>query len=355
MTLGFAAGLFVTYGSEKLGEWLEERADAAENMEGEELVDVKDSRAASLISLSHREHIRGHVMELSHIVSGVEARVRKLLSPAFLMARIHAPFAASAVAEEEQLSEEIDQSVHELHYKLDHTRRLLEGSESGRGQTPISLDKKMLLTNVLAIKECVAHLLEHFDGQEDVLGMADIVEVHGHLSELEKLLTSFHDEVQNGMTHWRVLGGRKNIKVGSGARLPLSLVAAVYVDSFIDGFLIGISCVFNQHAGLVLAAANVLEMGFVGASFANTVTRCTGASRQTRFIAIYTAPFIMIVGALIGAALGNVSKSVPAVVRLRGGGSSHPLFSLPLTPSFSSRALWHLELSRFSSSSRTSS
>lgn len=84
------------------------------------------------------------------------------------------------------------------------------------------------------------------------------------LPELEELLTDFHNQVQKGMTHWRVLGGRK-VTAGSGARLPLSLVAAVYVDSFIDGFLIGISCVFSQHAGLVLAAANVLEMGFVGA------------------------------------------------------------------------------------------
>ena len=319
MTLGFACGLFVTFGSEKLGDWLEERAEAAEKGEGEEggveLIAHPATRAAAVIDVAHREHIRSHLVELSHIVSGVEGRSRKLLSPAFAMARVHAPFAASAVAEEEQLSEEIDESLHTLHYKLDHTRRLLEGSESGRGTTPINVDKNKLLTHVLDIKKCVAHILDHFGpeyGEKAPLSPPVIVEVHGHLNELEELLTDFHNQVQTGMTHWRVMGGRR-IEPGSGSRLPLSLVAAVYVDSFIDGFLIGISCVFSQHAGLVLAAANVLEMGFVGASFANTVSRCTGASRQTRFVAIYTAPFIMLLGALIGAALGNVSKDVPAV------------------------------------------
>ena len=79
--------------------------------------------------------------------------------------------------------------------------------------------------------------------------------------------------------------------------------------------LIGISCVFNQHAGLVLASANVFEMGFVGASFANTITRCAGATQKARLTAIYVAPFMMLLGALIGAVLGNVSQEMPAVVR----------------------------------------
>jgi len=155
----------------------------------------------------------------------------------------------------------------------------------------------------------VCHLQEHFGAT--AFDVPTILEVHKHMTELDGMLSNFHTEVQTGTTYWRMRGGGP--EPAAGSRLPLSLLAAVYVDSWIDGFLIGISCVFSQHAGLVLAAANVMEMGFVGATFANTVSRCTGASRRTRLIAIYTAPPILLAGAAIGAALGTTSKHTPAV------------------------------------------
>jgi zinc transporter ZupT len=227
----------------------------------------------------------------------VETRARKLLSPLI------------EVEEEEQLSEAIDEQIHQLHYKLDHTRRLLEGSESGSKHTPVTADKAHLVERVAEIKTSVLHLQEHFGAT--AFDTRTVLEMHNHMDELEGLLTHFHSEVQSGMTYWRRRGG--GAQPPKGSRLPLSLLAAVYVDSFIDGFLIGISCVFSQHAGLVLAAANVLEMGFVGASFANTISRCTGASRQMRSVVIYLAPPILLAGAAIGAALGNVSKETPAI------------------------------------------
>ena len=323
LTIGFACGLFVTFGTEKLGNWLEvrarrERVRAAcpaectttvlltplqERAEAQTAIEVDvehpyAARSSELLSLTHRDHIREHLNELVESIGGVEHRAQKLLAPSI------------PVEAEEELSEAIDEQIHLLHYKLDHTRRLLEGSESGSKSTPFSGDKAAIVARVHEIKSSVEHLVDHFGAS--AFDAPTVLEVHAHMNELEGLLTNFHSEVQEAASYWP-RGRHGGGDVAKGSRLPLSLLAAVYVDSFIDGFLIGIACIFSQHAGLVLAAANVLEMGFVGASFANTVSRCNGSSRQTRFIAIYVAPPIMLAGAAIGAAVGDASKGTPAV------------------------------------------
>ena len=178
--------------------------------------------------------------ELAEAVAQVDVRAHRLLAPNI------------EVEEEELLSEAIDEEIHRLHYKLDHTRRLLEGSESGSKQTPFGFDKALLVERVAEIRQCVVHLQEHFGAA--IFDHPTVLEVHGHMDELEGLLTHFHTEVQTGVTYWRHRGAKHTLHTSSG--LPLSLVAAVMIDSFIDGFLIGISCAFKPHAGLVLAAAN---------------------------------------------------------------------------------------------------
>ena len=183
-------------------------------------------------------------------------------------------------------------------------------------------EKAEFAANVRAVTDGVRSMLERANGvlstllalQEKDAGKEDVTRDAGTgalVTEADAALEGLKGELSSA-NDWRILG-REGSELPEGSRLPLSLLAAVYVDSFIDGFLLGISCQVNKHAGLVLAAANVLEMGFVGASFANTVSRCTAESAFTRRLAIYSAPAVLLGSSVVGTILGNFAISIPAL------------------------------------------
>lgn len=49
---------------------------------------------------------------------------------------------------------------------------------------------------------------------------------------------------------------------------PFTFAAAVIVDAFVDGFLIGISGATGPRVGIVMSAALSIEMAFLGLTFA---------------------------------------------------------------------------------------
>lgn len=49
-----------------------------------------------------------------------------------------------------------------------------------------------------------------------------------------------------------------------GDTLPIGLVVPVTIDCFVDGFLIGVSVAVSRKAAFILAAANCMEMAFLG-------------------------------------------------------------------------------------------
>ena len=59
--------------------------------------------------------------------------------------------------------------------------------------------------------------------------------------------------------------------------------------------------------------ATCLEMGFLGAAYAPAVWRCEGAAKVKRAAAILGPCFMLLVASALGAALGDISKSNPAV------------------------------------------
>ena len=106
------------------------------------------------------------------------------------------------VDEAEDTAEKMDEAVHRLQYTLDHTRRLLEGSETkmyksleditspnlnGRAAHPLanlsqerqqSMEKKLRRLGRLA-----GHLLEHIESPAE-LDVETILEIHHHIDEV---------------------------------------------------------------------------------------------------------------------------------------------------------------------------
>ena len=84
----------------------------------------------------------------------------------------------------------------------------------------------------------------------------------------------------------------------SAPPFPLALTVAVIVDSGVDGLLIGLSSAAGASAGIVMAIALTIEMGFLALTYA------AGLRKQPRCIAIpciVAAPAVLAVGACVGA------------------------------------------------------
>lgn len=151
ISAGFALGLGLIYGMEHLVEYIEEndgrictrkkeesvhsvapspvktyprgyeQAGTADDAELNELVkqvelgawrEEEVERSSKILSSpAHRTHIQDHLHELSELVKFIEEKVKDLFNPEI------------SVRECEHIAEYMDEKVHTLQYKLDHTRR----------------------------------------------------------------------------------------------------------------------------------------------------------------------------------------------------------------------------------------
>eukprot|EP00658_Telonema_sp_P-2_P024100 TRINITY_DN19667_c0_g2_i1.p1 TRINITY_DN19667_c0_g2~~TRINITY_DN19667_c0_g2_i1.p1 ORF type:complete len:176 (+),score=58.99 TRINITY_DN19667_c0_g2_i1:127-654(+) len=87
--------------------------------------------------------------------------------------------------------------------------------------------------------------------------------------------------------------------------LSLSLAAAVSVDAMVDGLLIGLSYIASHTAGISMAIATCIEMGFLGVSFSNTVKNSSNMSRLKHCATILIPPLCMIGAGVVGDIVGQ--------------------------------------------------
>ncbi len=83
---------------------------------------------------------------------------------------------------------------------------------------------------------------------------------------------------------------------------PTSLLAAVGIDVFIDGLLIGVSFAAGARAGILLTVALTLELLFLALSTASSLTKI-GVGRVRVFGTVVGMAGLLLVGALIGGGL----------------------------------------------------
>lgn len=92
--------------------------------------------------------------------------------------------------------------------------------------------------------------------------------------------------------------------------VPWGMVAAVFVDSFVDGLLIGIAFVINNRAGFIMTFATAVEMGFLGLSFSASLTNL---ERGRSFPLISIPPLIIILGGVAGSGGSAMLASNPVL------------------------------------------
>jgi zinc transporter ZupT len=227
-------------------------------------------------------------------------------------------------SESEQIAEEIDEEIHSLQYKLDHCKRLLEGSEiegvqpgSTKGlsmtfSTWVTDAKKHQIKGRLnGLKATAQHLLEHI--REATIDKDTLQEMHEHMEHMDIQLSSFHSSVEKASSKWRRSRPTTMPEPELGDKIPISLVIPVAMDCFVDGLLIGITCALSPQAGIILGAANCLEMAFLGMAYATRIVKCTGSTQLVRTFTLYIPPLIMFLASGLGAYIAVSAKDVPAV------------------------------------------
>ena len=167
----------------------------------------------------HKEHIREHVEELMEMVTRLEQTTYGILCHAM------------TTAEAEAAAENIDEEIHRVQYKLDHCRRLLQGSETGlvNFKTLSEDEKATMHSRLREVKGTITHLLEHM--RSDEIDPPLLTEIYAHMDEVEESLMQFHESVENTAFNWRRT--RPFPETALGETIPMRLVLPVCIDAFV--------------------------------------------------------------------------------------------------------------------------
>lgn len=276
------------------------------DVEGGGFEDEELNRASEAISApEHRHHIMEHLHELMVAIRDMEGKSSMLANSEL------------TVRQTEDIAEHIDEQVHMLQYKLDHCRRLLEGSETDQYNTHKSSAwvteerKANIVKGINGLRFTVEHLLEHIN--EQTIDKEVLQEMRIHMDYMDKQINFFHDSIEKVSLKWKRNYHHQLPVTKEGDTLPLGLVLPVTMDCFVDGFLIGVSTSISFKAGAVLGAANCLEMSFLGMAYAARLKKCTASSYRNRMLALYGPPLLMTASAVLGAVVGDATRAVYAI------------------------------------------
>jgi zinc transporter ZupT len=199
--------------------------------------------------------------------------------------------------------------------QIDHCRRLIQGSETELSDQStmirswVTEDRKLMMKQRLRnLNLIVDHIIEHM--HETNVDASLLRELNAHIDQMEHQISIFHASVCTATQRWSHRS-RPLFTPQQGDFLPMSLIIPVTLDCLVDGFMIGVTISLSFTAGIVLAAANCLEMGFLGMAYATRITKCTGSSALTRSIALYFPPLLMCFSSGIGAVLGQAAMDYP--------------------------------------------
>ena len=133
-------------------------------------------------------------------------------------------------------------------------RRMCYGFEvlTGMGSKEARMRISELLSDVEAVFEAVSPL--------------EVLRMEQQLGKASASLRRLHAQTQG--TAFRRWGlHRMASSMSVEVRVPWGLVIAVAIDAAVDGMLIGLSTSTSVAAGMLMAIATFIEMGFLGYSF----------------------------------------------------------------------------------------
>jgi len=189
------------------------------------------------------------------------------------------------------------------------TRRASTASTSLRGM--MSMDASQENTKALSLRQAAKAINEKY------CTSCERIEEAGACNEGKALLSS----ARNGANTATPIA--EAVAIVDKA-LPFSFLAAIVVDSFMDGFLIGITGAAGPGATIIMAGSLSVEMSFVGLTLA---TACHGMPYAKAIPAALAGPITLVIGSILGGLLTTQIAGDPATLAgIMGFGTSALLF-----------------------------
>ena len=153
-------------------------------------------------------------------------------------------------------------------FALDSMRRMCYGFDvlTGMGSKEARMRISELLSDVEAVFEAVSP--------------TEVLKMEQQLGTASASVRRLHAQTQG--TAFRRWGfHRMASSMSLEVRVPWGLVIAVAIDAAVDGMLIGLSTSTSVAAGMLVAIATFIEMGFLGYSFGSALSEAQGGLKVT--------------------------------------------------------------------------
>ncbi|CAE7431661.1 Wdr64 [Symbiodinium natans] len=192
----------------------------------------------------------------------------------------------------------IDEILHGLEYRVHRATRVLfvrTGIDDGN------------------LKRMREHGQELHQASEKLAGFDNFQKAKDDLKAFQACLEHLHGHAER-VPHFRRWKARSKPtqEMELPEELPLTLVAAVTVDAAVDGLLIGLSYAASPSAGIAMAAATSIEMGFLGLSFCASLQNATRSALKIVVLALLP-PVVLVLSGEAGHRLGRMCSENPEV------------------------------------------
>jgi len=199
----------------------------------------------------------------------------------------------------------LDRELHILIHEIDCCRSAIRGDVKTLSEEEVE--------GVTERMDALQSAIEHMGENGEKMMRSDLDDILNEMEELAERVHEVYEPWQNNrkFKRWNIVPAPPS-EVMLSNKLPYSMITAVALDTFVDGFLIGLTYVASPKAGMVMAFATCIEMGFLGLTFSAQLRACSHNRIVTLSIAT-AIPFLMLVGGMVGSALANAVEEQPAV------------------------------------------
>jgi len=276
--LGFASALTLMYSLKSLGledDDEEEETEAATKAVGPAVVSTLKEPLLGVSS--DEEHAVQSPTELGWVLAKQPSE-EECSRLRWAVSRLQAKGSnlRSLVDAEEVDREALDEEVHNLDFLVDSARRICRGAE------PIEPRNANRLRHHVSQLVSGIERLQHLDlsqpvavDQELKQTAACVRHIHSHAERATfRRWHPPHREVRPALTTVQENeASRDSIPTTLVPLGMLRMIVAVVVDSSVDGMLIGLAGSVARGSGFLMAIATAIEMGFLGYSFACSLTK----------------------------------------------------------------------------------
>lgn len=281
-TIGFTLGILFMFGIDWAVEnFADEDDEGGDEKKDEDDVEEESKLSAELLETPRDIHACG-LRQLKDEIPNIKGTLNVLLN---------------AVDDKTKDEDVLDKLAHRVMFAVDKGRRSLVR------KMPLSADAR---------EELREHVAEVMDLCEELKNETKCSSARRKLLKINRKMKHLHDDhVDVRFSRWKVQTAI--VKSAQSTKLPWTTVFAVTVDAAVDGVLIGLSLSAEKAAGISMAVATVIEMGFLGLSFSSQIKAASGSNVAQHVVLVCIPPLFLMLSGIAGHELGTTLQESQGV------------------------------------------